>query len=296
MDKPKTQPDLEVIIADPGQSFRWHRHSYPAPIAKWNYHPQYELHLITRSQGQAFIGDYLGNFGPGDLFLIGPSLPHNWVSNLVSESDIVPGRDVVLQFEHSIWGAETQSLIPELMVANDLLQHSKRGLQFTGGKLATARYILLEMEYLQGLKALAKFIELIDILATQVDRTCLSSVYFAPDLNEATTRWMQIVTEYVQNNFHGDIRLSKAAERVHMTDSTFSRFFKKNAGIGFSDYLNKLRIARACTLLRESELKIIAVCQECGYNNLSNFNRQFMREKGMTPTEYRHSVWRQLAE
>ncbi|EWG97757.1 AraC family transcriptional regulator [Halomonas sp. BC04] len=290
------KPDLEVIIPDPGHAFRWLQHDFPAPVSKWNYHPEYELHLITESEGQSFVGDHIGHFYPGDIFLIGPSLPHNWVSNLGSEHDLIEGRDVVVQFDHKILGQEAQALFPEISVAKKLLEDSKQGIRFTSGDLKKSRELIVSMKGRDGLEALAHFFNIISHLATRTQWETLSSPYFSPDLNPSTAKWMQIVTEYIMDNLGEEIRLSHVAAMVRMTDSTFSRFFRKNAGIGFSDYLTRLRIARACSLLRESEKKVVSVCTECGFNNISNFNRRFLKEKGMTPTEYRQSAWRQLFE
>lgn len=289
-----TKPDLEVIIPDPGHAFRWIKHSFPDPVSKWNYHPEYELHLITDSEGQAFVGDHIGHFEAGDLFLIGPSLPHNWVSNLNAENEIIQDRDVVVQFHNKLLGQEAQALYPEISVANQLLGDCRQGVKFTSGELDKARELILGMEGLDGLEALAHFMCIISHLATRTHWTTLSSPYFSPDLNPATAKWMQVVTEYILDNLGDEIRLSTVAQMIGMTDSTFSRFFRKNAGVGFSDYLTRLRIARACNLLRETEKKVLAVCNECGFNNVSNFNRKFLKEKGMTPTEYRQSTWRKL--
>lgn len=296
MNAVNTKPNLEVIFPDPGHAFRWLKHSFPDPVSKWNYHPEYELHLITESEGQAFVGDYIGHFNPGDIFLIGPSLPHNWVSSLSSEDEIIEGRDVVVQFDHKMLGQEAQTLFPEIAVVSHLLNDSKQGVRFTSGNLANARDLLVSMEGRNGLEALAHFFHIISHLATQTHWETLSSPYFSPDLNPCTAKWMQIVTEHIMDNLGEGIRLSPVADLVGMTDSTFSRFFRKNAGIGFSDYLTRLRIARACNLLRETEKKIVSVCNECGFNNVSNFNRNFLKEKGMTPTEYRQQTWRQLFE
>lgn len=296
MNTVNTKPNLEVIIPDPGHAFRWLKHSFPDPVSKWNYHPEYELHLITKSEGQAFVGDYIGHFNPGDIFLIGSSLPHNWVSNLNSEDDFIDGRDVVVQFDHKMLGQEAQALFPEIAVVGQLLNDSRQGVRFTSGNLGKARDLLVSMEGRDGLEALAHFFRIISHLATRTQWETLSSPYFSPDLNPCTAKWMQIVTEYIMDNLGEEIRLSPVAGMVGMTDSTFSRFFRKNAGIGFSDYLTRLRIARACNLLRETEKKIVTVCNECGFNNVSNFNRKFLKIKGLTPSEYRQSTWRQLFE
>src|SRR5260221_12809468 len=82
-------PDFESIATDPSHSFKWHVHDYPCNIARWNYHPEYEIHLITKSHGRQFVGDYIGEFAPGNFVVTGSNLPHNWVS------DLVPGEIIV---------------------------------------------------------------------------------------------------------------------------------------------------------------------------------------------------------
>jgi AraC-like DNA-binding protein len=95
---------------------------------------------------------------------------------------------------------------------------------------------------------------------------------------------------YVVKNFAGDIRLSRAAEAASMSEPSMSRFFKRSTGVGFAEYVRKLRIGLACRLLAETDREIVEISAEAGYENLSNFNRSFRREKGMTPSNYRKSV------
>ena len=91
-----------------------------------------------------------------------------------------------------------------------------------------------------------------------------------------------------------NIKMQDVAEMLNMSESNFSRFFKKNTGAKFSSYVRKVKISKSCKLLLESRMKITTVCYESGYNNLSNFNRHFMKEKGVSPSEYRKSIWQEL--
>ena len=75
-------------------------HGFPTPLARWHYHDEYELHLITATSGKAFVGDWIGPFQPGHLVLCGPRLPHNWISLDMPEGG-VPERDLVIQFAHA---------------------------------------------------------------------------------------------------------------------------------------------------------------------------------------------------
>jgi transcriptional regulator GlxA family with amidase domain len=98
------------------------------------------------------------------------------------------------------------------------------------------------------------------------------------------------VLRYITDNLAGEIRLDEAAAIIGMTPSGLSRFFLRAAGSGFADTVRRLRVIRACTLLFRTDRPIAEVCFDAGYQNLSNFNRQFPAETGMTPREYRTKI------
>jgi AraC-like DNA-binding protein len=89
-----------------------------------------------------------------------------------------------------------------------------------------------------------------------------------------------------------DLSLPDVAKVAGMTESTFSRFFQKNSGRSFTDYLAELRIGRACRLLAETQQPVSGICYEVGYFNLSNFNRNFLKRRGMTRSRRVHSILR----
>ena len=100
----------EVISPDPQQSARWRQHDYPSPIARWNYHPEFEIHLIRKGTGRFIVGDHVGTFGAGHVSLIGSGLPHDWVSDL-EPGEVLVNRDAVVQFDRT-WVDDCSGLIP----------------------------------------------------------------------------------------------------------------------------------------------------------------------------------------
>jgi AraC-like DNA-binding protein len=90
------------------------------------------------------------------------------------------------------------------------------------------------------------------------------------------------------------LRLSEAAQLVHLSEGAFSRFFKTHTGKTFPCFVNELRIGRACRLLTETDETITEIAYGCGFANLSNFNRQFLRLRGMSPRSFRQEIKQRL--
>ena len=91
------KPDLEVVRIPPDRSFKVWSHGYPFRTVRWHLHPEYELHLVTATTGTRYVGDHIGPFVVGDLVLVGPNLPHNWISD-VKPGETVEERCIVLMF------------------------------------------------------------------------------------------------------------------------------------------------------------------------------------------------------
>lgn len=282
-----TPATRELIPADPRFSTRWHRHDYPSPIARWNFHPEYELHLITQGTGRYIVGDTVGRFAPGQLVLVGPELPHDWVSDLEPGEQLV-GRDVVLQF-HDDWLRECLRLLPELAELRPMLDNSTRGIEFTGATAERGARLLESIGEQRGARRLTTTFELFGALAEspESDRRYLATAW-VPTLDDP--RAADVVSRtvaYIVADLTRDLRLSTAAQRSGMSDSAFSRYFARASGQSFSDMVRKLRLAHACSLLDGSSDPVSSIAQAVGYRNLSNFNRQFLRELGCTPLQYR---------
>ncbi len=278
-------PDFELIVGQPRQSFRWNVHEYPFPLAKWHYHPEYELHLIQETSGKMFVGDYIGNFHAGVLVLTGPNLPHNWVSD-IAPGEVVKDRDMLIQFGDGVV-REMMRVCPELEEISPLLDDARYGIEFLGEDAEIGARLLREVGRASPTRRMLLFLELLDLLNRAEHRKILSSRDYAPTLDHDVSEMINKATNFLILNLTEDIRLSDVARSCGMSDSAFSRFFKKNTGHGFVRYVNRMRVNRACTLLTQTTTPITDICFETGFNNLSNFNRQFLSFCGMTPSEYR---------
>jgi len=282
--------ELEVILPEPDHCFRWYEHDYPYTLARWNHHPEFEIHLIRRGSGKLVAGDYIGAFDAGHVALIGPDLPHDWIGDL-APGEHLSGRDVVLQFDGAALLALRKTL-PELGDLQHLFEQARRGLEFTGATAVQAARLLEKIGTAQGLERLILFLQLINTLmkAPAQEARLLASTCYAPTLDARSSERINKAFDYLLSELTSDIRLSVIARRLDMTDPGFSRFFKRITGHGFIDLMRKLRVQRACRLLLQTRMSISDICFEVGYANLSNFNRHFRVETGQTPSEYRSAA------
>jgi len=118
------KPDLEVVQIGREESFKAWSHGYPFRTVRWHFHPEYELHLITHTSGDYFVGDFIGQFEPGNLVLTGPNLPHNWITDL-PEGTCIPNFCLVLQFTDEFIRSVIDAL-PELSGFGDVLAEGPR--------------------------------------------------------------------------------------------------------------------------------------------------------------------------
>lgn len=95
------------------------------------------------------------------------------------------------------------------------------------------------------------------------------------------------VLKHIALSYHEEVRLADLAAIAGMTESSFSRFFKRMSGNTFTRHLTELRTAKACELLAQTDKPVTEICYEVGYINISNFNRAFRSVRGMTPSRYR---------
>ena len=278
-------PTFEHIITGIDESFLWRLDDYPWERNVWNFHPEFEIHLIRKGAGVAFVGDHIGAFSANYLTVIGSNLPHDWVT-MTAPGEVIEGRDIVLQF-HPDRIREATRLLPEFAQLEDFFVRAQRGLVFHGDTLVKGGDLVERMGEARGIARLVMFLQLLDLLANTTECETLSSPEYSPKLDAGTLDALQRALVFIYRNFATDIRLSDVAGLAGMSESAFSRFFKKNTGNTFTDHVNKLRIWQACKLLAESDMPVTDICFEVGYMNISNFNRTFLRQHRMTPSAYR---------
>jgi AraC-like DNA-binding protein len=260
------------------------QHGFPTPLARWHYHDEYELHLIIATTGKAFVGDWIDDFRPGHLVLTGPRLPHNWISMDVPDGGIAE-RDLAIQFPHEPI-ARVADKVPEFAQVLPMLERARHGVEFFGfGTQAHDRW--REVKAARGAHRFAAFCGFLADLAASTDYRLLSSVQMKGVDDERSLARIDAVVSRITDTVSHSVSAADIAAELGMTESRFSRFFRRATGNTFTDFVNRVRVNRACHLLLESDSRITDICYVVGFNNVANFNRRFLDIKGMTPREYR---------
>lgn len=279
-------PDLEVVQIRPGESFATISHGCPYRTVRWHFHPEYEIHLIVATSGHYFVGDFIGAFEPGNLVLTGPNLPHNWVSD-IPEGTSVPLRCRVIQFG-AVFIDEMMRLIPEFAVLGNLLASSPRGVLFGGNTSSEVAPLMTKIMSAQGIHRIELFTMILGALSCAQDTQCLASATYLPDPSGYMSTGMNRALDYIRENLTQPFGEADLSAIAGMSAVAFSREFRRHTGMSLVQYVKRLRINLACQILTSSEHPSITdICLDVGFNNLSNFNRQFLAEKGMPPSQFR---------
>jgi AraC-like DNA-binding protein len=252
----------------------------------WHFHPEFELTFIISGSGKRIVGDSVELFVEGDLVLLGSDLPHTWNSgnnNITSESC----KAVVFQFSQKILSVLI-SEFPEFEGIRCLLSIAHRGISFHKEQALEAGNKMLKLSKLKGLEKLTRFWLILDDLSKSVNYRLLASGNYVPSLNKYNVERINTIFIYVSVHFAENIPLQKAADIVHMTQTSFCRFFKLITGETFTEYLNNFRISRACVMLAAQQDKsILQVAFDSGFRSSTHFNRMFHTIKGCSPTDFR---------
>lgn len=262
-------------------------HGFPTPLARWHFHDEYELHLITATSGKAFVGDWIGPFQPGDLVRCGPRLPHNGISADVPEGG-VPERDLVIQFLRQP-NAHAAEQNPEPVEVMALLDRARHGIEFFGlSDRAPGHFQAVKAA--RGFQRLAAFCAYLGDLARCTDYRLLSSVCMQGEDDEAGNEQVNGLVDRIMRDHALPLSATTLATELGMSESRFSRFFRRATGNTFTNFVNRIRVNRAGQLLMETDRQVTHICYEVGFNNVANFNRRFLQVKGLTPSAFRRQA------
>lgn len=284
------------LFKSPEHSFIFYHEK--SSFERWHYHPEYELVFINHGKGIRLVGDHIERFEENDVVFLGSYLPHEWrcKANYYGESGEFAGDALVIQFLHDSFGVRFFDL-PENAGLKSFLSKSSQGFYFYGPTRDMIIARMKEMLSLDATNRLYALFSIFKILATTGEYRLLSSPAFLEPYRANENEPLRRVIEYIHQNFQKEIRISTLLSVSNMSNTTFFTSFKKMYRMTFKQYLLAIRIGYACRLLVNDNFNISQIAYESGFENLSNFNRQFKVIKGCTPGEYKkHMQGKEVAE
>jgi AraC-like DNA-binding protein len=253
----------------------------------WHFHPETEIIYIEKGSGTRFVGDHSEAFEEGDIGLVGPNLPHVWRSDPIYRENI-PGLTAhvqVVHFHDSILKGPLAKLT-EMQGINQLLFESQFGIKFYGSARESIEFQMKALIKSTGIEKLLQLLKILDFMSVTDEKQLLASSGYSKIRKSADFDRFDKAHRFMIDNFQKNISLETVSDIIGMTPTSFCRYFKKRTKKTFHAVLNEIRIGHACKLLIEGKMNISGLAYESGFNNISNFNEQFKKLKGISPSQY----------
>lgn len=262
-----------------------HKKEFTYPIHN---HSVYELNFVENAKGvRRIVGDSQEVIGDYDLCLItSPDLEHVWEQNECHSDDI---REITVQFDFSMSDETLFGRNPYASITR-MMQEAKKGLSFPLQAIMKVYGMLDTLSSVKdGFYAVQQFLTILYELSRCENARTLASSSYAKVTVEDDSRRILKVKNFISKNYMDELRLPELASLAGMSSSAFSRFFKLHTGRNISEYIIDLRLGYAARMLVDTAKSISEIGFDCGFNNLSNFNRIFKKKKGCSPSKFRES-------
>ncbi|MCQ2324599.1 MAG: AraC family transcriptional regulator [Paludibacteraceae bacterium] len=260
-----------------------YKREFSFPIHK---HNVCELNFVYGGEGlNRIVGDSTETIPNLDLVLIVGPVEHAWEQGVCTNDNI---REISIQFElNSILPPSLQDKNQYLAIRR-MMEKAKKGLVFSQPAIMRVFPLLEQMlETKENFDNILLFLTILNTLARDESSRILSSGAFSQQETKPDSRRVQKIMQYVENHYFEDIRLSDIARLINMTPVSLARFFQRMTGQPVFMYVKNVRLGHASRLLVDTSRSISEIAYSCGFNNLSNFNRQFKAVKGITPKDFR---------
>ncbi len=261
-----------------------HKTYFDYPVHR---HEEYELNFVSNCNGaRRIVGDSMEELSTYDLVLVGPDIEHGWENHNHPECDM---REITIQFASDFLEGTFLSKT-QMSSLRTLFNNARTGIAFHLPAIMKIYDRLDDLTQAQpGFIRMLRLLEILYYLSISSDFHLLSSTSFSNVHTPSNSRRILKVQEAISRDYAKPIYLGDMASLAGMTPTAFSRFFKLRTGRTLSEYIIDVRIGHAARALVDTTKTIAEVCYECGFNNISNFNRIFKRKKGCTPKVFRES-------
>lgn len=281
------KPSFEQVPIDATASWTLLNRRLPDALPfEWHHHPEYELTLTLNSRGHRYISHDVAPYEEEDLVLVGPNVPHSWSS--VERID--PGQPciaLVIWFSEA-WATSLITLCPEMGAIGSLLRAAQTALHFSADTARELRPIIESMVDQDAAQRLISLLQVLHTLSQDANaRKIAAHGADAPAHIGSEDARIRRVLDYVHRHYTGAVSLPLLAQLACVSVSAFHRMFKKHTRCSALEYIVRLRIGHACSLLMQSNLAVSMIAEEVGYASQALFNRQFKAQKGLTPSAFR---------
>ena len=278
------QPQREAFSKARTHGFALSRFSRSCVDSHWHYHPEYELILIEAGSGIRSIGPSIRPYAAGDLCLIGANLPHRFGSHPRERRG---ARWTVVHFLPGRFGQPFWEL-PQNRKISRMIAEADRGLHFPSDAVPLVSAALQKIARAPSADfGTFHLFELLAALAAIRGREPLN-VHPPDSPRDPGDRRLSDLLAWVDDQADNpELSLSAAASRLQVSAPAFCRFFRRHLGKTFRQYLNEVRVTRACSQLLHPDAPVSQIAFATGFNNLANFNRRFREITGCTPTDFR---------
>ncbi|MEN9570194.1 MAG: hypothetical protein RL172_1425 [Bacteroidota bacterium] len=249
-------------------------------------HEELELNFIMNARGaRRIIGDHIGEIDDLELVLVGSNLPHVWQTHQCKSEEI---KEITIQFHKDLFDDKFLRR-NQMTFIRKMFERSAKGILFSKETIQQITPRLNALGQKQGFDSVLELLSILHDLSVSRNMHTLSDATFSHAELSYNSRRIEKAFEYMNQNFQKNITLSEVSKLVNMTEVSFSRFFKARTGITFIDSLLELRLGHASRLLIDTTQSVAEVAYNCGFNNISNFNRLFKKKKNCTPKEFREN-------
>lgn len=283
------RPQLLKITSGPTISFSAREDAKPYVNNNWHYHPEVELIHVIKGEGTLFAGDTTVRFKDGNLILLGSQLPHYWrFDDAFTQENPLPSFIELTQFCEDFWGKDFLNL-PENKNIKTLFERAKKGIVISDEIASEAKMILNKLIQANGSERLFYLIKLLTIISKTTTYQYISSTH-SFEFEASENERLNAIYNYALTHFKDKIYLKDVATVANLATNSFCRYFKSRTRKSFSLFIIELRVGFACKLLSEKKMSIKEICFASGFNNFTNFNKQFKALKGIKPNEYRKQM------
>lgn len=260
------------------------RNNFDFPL---HFHPEFEINFIRNAKGaRRVVGDHIGEIDEYELVMVGPNVHHGWENCINDQRETL--HEITIQFPRYLF--DEQMLKKNIFKPiKDLFNQANHGILFSKetAKVLEGKLSLISKK--SGFDNFLDFQSLLYDLAISRNKKLLTTISYENQNDFHNSKRIERVYNYIKDNYSEKIKIDQAASVINMTAISFSRLIKQRTGKTFTEFVNDLRLGYATRKLIETSDRISEICFDCGFNNISNFNRVFKKKYNCTPKEFREN-------